>query len=104
MSAPASGLRTAPGTAVCLASGILTLLCCWLPPFPFITGVLCLFNAWRAGRAARRQPERYRPSAVPLSGVVLVLIAWSFTLFVLMLIGAASGEVVLPEAPISERW
>lgn len=97
-------LRNAPGTALCLASGILTFMSCWLPPVPFVIGAFCLFNAWRASRAARVYPDRYRGSAVPLSGVVLVLLAWSFALVVLMLIGAASGEVVHPDAPTNERW
>ncbi len=99
-----TALRTAPGTALCLASGIMTFMTWWLPPVPFFIGVFCLLNAWRAARAARRQPERYRGSAVPLAGVVLVLLAWSFSALLLALIGMTSGEVVMPDAPAIDRW
>jgi hypothetical protein len=104
MTAPAAPLRSAPGTALCLAGGILTFMSWWIPPLPFFLGVFCLLNAWRATRAARQHPERYRGSAVPLTGVVLVILGWTFAILVLLIIGAASGEIVHPEAPSEERW
>jgi hypothetical protein len=104
MTAPAAPLRSSPGTALCLASGILAFMSWWIPPLPFFFGVFCLFNAWRASRSARLYPERYRSSAVPLTGVVLVILAWTFATLVLLIIGAASGEMVHPEAPSEERW
>ena len=104
MSTPIAAQRTAPGTALCLASGIMTFLCWWIPPLPFFLGAFCLLNAWRAARAARLQPERYRSSAVPLTGIVLVLLAWTFSLLLLLVIGAATGEVVHPEPSADERW
>lgn len=104
MSTPVISLRNAPGTALCLASGILTLMCWWIPPLPFFLGAFCLLNAWRATRSARLQPERYRGSAVPLTGIVLVLLAWTFSMLLLLVIGAATGDVVHPEASADERW
>lgn len=104
MNTPIVALRSAPGTALCLASGILTFMSWWLPPLPFFLGAFCLFNAWRATRSARLYPERYRGSSVPLTGVVLVLLAWTFSALLLLFIGAATGEVVHPEATTDERW
>lgn len=104
MNTPVVALRSAPGTALCLASGILTFMSWWLPPLPFFLGLFCLLNAWRAARSARLYPERYRGSAVPLAGVVLVILAWTFSVLVLMLIGAVSGEIVHPNPPADELW
>ncbi len=101
----ASEQRTAPGSALCLASGILTLLTPLVPPVSFAFGIFALLNAWRASRAARYRSERYRRSAVPLAAVVLVLIGWAFACFVLLVIGATSGgEAPLHEPSAAERW
>lgn len=104
MNTPNVALRSAPGTALCLASGILTFMSWWIPPLPFFLGAFCLLNAWRATRSARLYPERYRGSAVPLTGIVLVILGWTFSLLVLLVIGAASGEIVHPTAPQDELW
>ena len=99
-----SALRTAPGTALCLAGGILTLFSCLLPPVPFLLGVFTLLNGWRAARTARLQPQRYRGSAVPLTGTVLVIIGWVFAAIVLMLLGAASPDLIHPDPSGAEKW
>ncbi len=96
--------RTAPGTALCLAGAVLALLTCVVPPLTGVLGLFALFNGWRASRAARTRPERYRASAVPLAGLVLVLIAWSFTAVVVVALGAASGHAIHPDPPAAERW
>ena len=99
----AAALRTAPGTALCLAGGILTLLSCLLPPVPFLLGVFTLLNGWRATRTARLQPDRYRGSAVPLAGTVLVIISWAFALVMLMLLGASSPDLIHPDPNGAEQ-
>ena len=97
-------LRTAPGTALCLAGGILTLFSCLVPPVPFLLGVFTLLNGWRAARTARLQPDRYRGSAVPLAGTVLVIIGWVFAAIMLMLLGAGTPHMIHPDPSGAERW
>lgn len=102
--AVATALKTAPGTALCLAGGILTLLSCLLPPVPFLLGIFTLLNGWRAARTARLQPDRYRGSAVPLAGTVLVIIGWVFAVIILMLLGAGSPDLIHPDPSGAEKW
>ena len=104
---PPVPLRSAPGTGWCVFGGVLTLLTAPIPPLAIGFGVLCLFSGWRAARAARNQPARYRASAVPLAGAVLVAIGWAITAVVLLVLGALSGanhEIVHADPPASERW
>jgi uncharacterized membrane protein len=96
--------RTAPGSALCLASGILTLLTPLVPPISFAFGIFALLNAWRASRAARYRPERFRRSAIPLATVVLVIIGWAFAGFIALLMTASADEATYHEAPTAERW
>lgn len=105
MNAPAAAIaRTAPGTALCLAGGILTLATAIVPAVSFLLGAFALFNGWRASRAARKHPDRYRASAVPLAGTVLVLIAWAFAGVVVLLMAAASPDLIHPDPSSAEKW
>lgn len=104
MNAPVSVVRTAPGTALCLAGGILTLVTAIVPIVSFVLGAFALFNGWRAARAARNHPDRYRASAVPLAATVLVLIAWAFAAVVVLLMAAASPEMLHPDPTAAEKW
>ncbi len=109
MSAPAGPvLRSAPGTSWCVASALLTLLTALFPPFPFLFGISCLISGWWASRAARLHPDRYRGSAVPRAGLVVVLIGWSIAMLVSVLFAAfgAAAKHHQPhtDAPADERW
>lgn len=104
MNAPVMVTRTAPGTALCLAGGILTLMTAIIPVLSFVLGAFALLNGWRASRAARSHPDRYRPSAVPLAGTVLVLIAWTFAAVVVLVMAAASPEMLHPDPSAAEKW
>ena len=104
MNAPLSVPRTAPGTALCLAGGILALITAPVPAVSFLIGAFALLNGWRASRAARKHPDRYRASAVPLAGTVLVLIAWAFAGLVVLLMAAASPDLLHPDPSAAEKW
>lgn len=103
-----NALRSAPGTSWCIASAVLTLLTAVFPPFPFLFGVSCLISGWWASRAARLHPERFRGSAVPRAGLVLVLIGWSVALLFGVLFAAfgaaAKHNQTRADPPEAERF
>ncbi len=105
---PVVRLRSAPGTSWCVASAVLTLLTAFFPPFPVLFGISCLISGWWASRAASLHPERYRGSAVPRAGLVVVLIGWGIALLFGVLVTAfgavAKHNQIRADPPVAERW
>jgi hypothetical protein len=97
-------MRHAPGTALCFATGILALFFCLVPPLSLSLGAFSLITGWFAAWRARRRPELYHPSAVPLASRVLVIMAWIVTAFVMLLVAAVAAPQPEVAAPTWELF